>query len=140
MYYFGYGRNFLPSVTEERVGRKGITCKLAVLKGYRLEFNKYSTVVPDADFDVYGAVYDFTEEELQKMDSFEEYPNNYTRKLLPVQTNEGLLEAWVYFMTPEYTEENKGVKPSEDYVETIIAGAKHFAVPDDYMQKVKAAT
>lgn len=45
---------------------------------------------------VHGELYEL--DDLDRCDRLEGYPNHYNRKLVPVETNEGTIEAWMYYV------------------------------------------
>src|SRR5579859_3551025 len=93
MKYFAYGSNMNPKRMKER----GVDFEKrvpGVLKGYELKFNRiwqlqYSgfavaNIVQNAETIVEGAVYTMPDEDIHKLDVFEGYPHEYTRKQVTV--------------------------------------------------------
>lgn len=130
MKYFSYGSNMDP----DRMKRKGVAFRErrhAVLKGYRLDFNKVSSRNPEEGFGnlvldhggfVEGVLYDILEEDILKLDPYEGYPEHYDRKYFAVSVEpEGFLDAIAYVAKPDQTREN--LKPRKDYVERLIKGS-----------------
>ncbi len=84
--YFAYGSNLDEKQMEERCPDSKLL-GMAVLKNYRLDFTIYSPsrkygcadVVRDEGKEVWGLLYDLSEEDLQKLDKFEGDPNFYRR-------------------------------------------------------------
>ncbi|MCS7110324.1 MAG: gamma-glutamylcyclotransferase, partial [Candidatus Caldarchaeum sp.] len=79
----------------------------AVLRGYRLVFNVYSSswrggvanVVEDPDSSVYGAVYLLEESQLEKLDRYEGVPHLYHRRKVLVDVGGSQVEAYIYVGT-----------------------------------------
>lgn len=130
MKYFSYGSNMDP----DRMKRKGVAFRErrhAVLKGYRLDFNKVSSrnpeegfgnLVPEDGGSVEGVLYDILEDDILKLDPYEGYPKHYDRKNFAVSVEpEGLLDAIAYVAQPDQIRLN--LKPRKDYVERLIKGS-----------------
>jgi len=82
MKYFAYGSNMDPKRMKERKIRFSER-KHAVLKGFRLEFNKISTrnpnegyanIVRDEKGIVEGVLYEIRDEDIEKLDSTKDFP------------------------------------------------------------------
>jgi len=68
-----------------------------ILNGYGLyEAGTYPAAVPVKDFCVYGEIYEVNEETLKRLDEYEGEGFLYLRKRLPIETETGTVEAWVY--------------------------------------------
>jgi gamma-glutamylcyclotransferase (GGCT)/AIG2-like uncharacterized protein YtfP len=102
----------------------------AVLEGYRLVFNKiasrnrmegYANIVKDGGSYVEGILYDITDEDIEKLDKHEGYPQHYDRKKLKVRLANGeTVEAVVYVAQKGMTSD--GLKPSKDYLNHLLKG------------------
>lgn len=95
---FTYGTFQHPYVQEKILGRV-IEGRPGVLEGYAVNCAlDYYDVAEDAKSSIRGLVLDIAEQELDRADLWENVPL-YTRKLLPVRTEQGMEEATVYVMT-----------------------------------------
>ena len=143
MKYFAYGSNMDP----ERMSERSISFSQrthAILKGYRLEFNKvasrnpqegYANVVKFQNGIVEGVIYEILDSELSKLDRFEGYPDHYDRLMIKVQLDDGQkLEAIIYIAQPDKIAE--GLKPSRDYLDHLLA-AKDI-LSESYRRKLEA--
>lgn len=62
-------------------------------------YGMYPALKPSTIKEVFqGFILELNEDELEKADYYEGYPDLYDRELLEVLTDEGPLTAWVYFM------------------------------------------
>jgi len=143
MRYFAYGSNMDP----ERMRERSISFSQrirAVLKGYRLEFNKvasrnpqegYANVVKFENGIVEGVLYEIPDSDLSKLDRFEGYPNHYNRVKVKVKLNDGQeVEAVAYIAQPNKMRD--GLKPSRDYLDHLLA-AKDI-LSESYRRKLEA--
>ena len=133
-YYFAYGSNMNPARVEKRqMGFQHVTA--GRLSHYRLAFNKRSVKYPGAAAanvmiapgqEIEGAIYRLTEpREIEKMDPFEGYPRHYDRQVLPINTEQGILPAWVYVANEGYVAE--GLKPARWYLNHLLAGREFLS-------------
>ena len=142
-HYFAYGSNMNPA----RMRVRGLAFD-EVLAGrvddFELVFNKRSTKVTGAaaaniiaslDGRVEGVLYRLVSGvEIQKMDPFERYPEDYDRQTLMVNTGSGLTAAWVYLANPSATA--PGLRPARWYLNHLMAG-EEFLSPD-YARALRA--
>lgn len=132
--YFAYGSNMNP----ERVRERGIVFGAALgarLDGYRLAFNKSSSrhpgvghanIVFDPEAVVEGVLYWLDgPAEIQKMDSFESTPINYSRDIIEVATEHGVESTWTYFANPAVLAAD--LKPPRAYLNHLLAGREYLS-------------
>ena len=113
----------------------------AILDKHWLVFDGFSTawggalanIVPSRQDEVWGVVYEITEEHLAKLDQFEGCPRYYQRRQVEVLRpgQKETILAWVYYRPGLAA----GV-PSRKYLETIINGARECGLPGDYINTV----
>lgn len=130
--YFAYGSNCDPDVLERK--QVSVTSRRrAVLRGYRLFFNKKSLRerLPDSigfanvneypEAVVEGVLYELGGDvDLERLDESERYPSHYTRIRVIVEVDGRNEECWVYQAQPEMTA--AGLVPSRNYLNHILAG------------------
>ena len=134
--YFAYGSNMDEARIMERLA--GTMCKLVssgVLKGYCLKFNKvasekqgvgWANIEPDKKSFVEGIVFETDESGLEKLDHVEGLVRgHYYRKEVPIETENGVVECWVYKANPSLTKE--GLKPTKEYLNHLLAGKEHLS-------------
>jgi len=128
--YFAYGSNCNPAVME-RKGVEFTSRQRALLRGYRLRFNKralrealpegigFANVNVDPTGEVEGILYHLTDESLEKLDLTERYPDHYGRQRVVVETDSGEVECWCYHAQPDKLAD--GLVPSRNYLNHILA-------------------
>ena len=141
MKYFAYGSNMNPQRMKDR-GVSYSTRLTANLKGYTLKFNKtaarnpkegYANIVPDKKQVVEGALYEITDDDILKLDSYEGYPDNYYREKVTVLLTTGIEEAVTYIASQDKVQE--GLKPSKEYLKHLLAAWDMLS--DEYYQHLK---
>jgi gamma-glutamylcyclotransferase (GGCT)/AIG2-like uncharacterized protein YtfP len=134
-FYFAYGSNMNPARVAARIGATRRVLP-GVLHDHVLRFDKasrvagiaHANVAPVAGQRVEGALFELeAPEQIRRMDPFEGYPHDYDRHRLPVTTEEGAIEAWVYIAAPGTTAGS--LKPAREYLAHLLAGAP-FLTPD----------
>ena len=132
---FAYGSNMCSGrfrayeVHPEGAGRS------AVLRGYRLLFNKRSTdgsgkanVESREGAEVWGVMYSIPDAELHLLDDGE---IGYKRVTLPVRTTDNAeSHAWVYIASPPNT--GDGLRPYNWYKRFLVEGAIEHTLPPAY--------
>lgn len=141
VWYFAYGSNMDSNRLECRVGRGGVEWAIGVVHGWDLVFNKvandgsgYANIRPGEQGILYGVLYLLSEQELQNLDCREGVPKHYKRVRLPVQTEEGTIEAIAYMAVESKVRE--GLKPRCDYLEHLVRGAKEHNLPQNYIRQL----
>lgn len=129
LYYFAYGSNMNPErMIERNVGFS--QRRRAMLKGFKLKFNKvsernpnegFANIVHDHNELVEGVLYKIMKSDLPKLDLVEGYPSHYDRFKLGIELDNGKkVKAEVYIAQPDYVRD--GMKPSRSYMEHLLAG------------------
>ncbi|HWH77305.1 MAG TPA: gamma-glutamylcyclotransferase family protein [Candidatus Binatus sp.] len=145
MYYFAYGSNLNWQQMQRRCPSAKFVC-IARLPDYEFGITRHSrlrdcgtaNVLPSKGAEVWGAVYDVSEDDLIVMDGFED---GYRREFLPVYPhNDGnqSLTALVYVAEIE----SNVPLPNSEYKRVILEGAQHWALPPSYLsmlEKIAAA-
>jgi gamma-glutamylcyclotransferase len=126
MYYFAYASNLNKKQMAERA--PGSKPKFsAVLPNYKLIFVGWSrqwkggsaSIKPFKGEKVKGAVYEITENDLKKLDRYEDFPTTYTHLNVIVWTDDGdPVEAVTYIRNEQSAE----AKPSPEYLAVIRQG------------------
>lgn len=141
MRYFAYGSNMDPVQMRERApGSRALGA--ARLVGWRLTFTRDSPgwgggvghIEPDSGDEVWGVLWDVTEGDLKALDDYEGVDvGAYVRDRLAVEHDGEYLEAIVYLAVP------RGFKPpSKRYIAALVRGAEAHALPDDYIERLRA--
>ena len=118
MLYFAYGMNTnnnAMSKTSKRLGP-------AVLLDYKWEMLQFANVFEMRGVTSIGILWEIDENELKELDMREGYPTFYDRVVAEVEYNGELVQAWVYYMTPEYRTKLANEKPSQQYYDSVVEG------------------
>lgn len=141
MKYFAYGSNMNLKRMEARGVRNSYGVK-ACLFGYKLKFNKNSTLMPGEGYAniveedksiVEGILYEISQEGISNLDKYEKYPHEYDRILLNVRLINGIEhQAYVYIAQPDKTSD--GLRPTRKYLNHLLC-AKDL-LSKDYLMKL----
>lgn len=116
----------------------------AVLKGWRLEFNKsasrkpdaegYANIVEDQQEIVEGCLYDISEKDIENLDKYEGYPDHYKKISVNVNLKSSEeVEAITYI-----AQQNKvrdGLKPCKNYLSHLLKGCDLLS--KEYCERLK---
>ena len=145
MLYFAYGSNLDWEQIKKRVPSSSFY-GIAKLENYRLDFTRKSVnrgcgvadIVKDENKDVWGAIYQFDEKDLGKLDKCEGYnPNrveNAYRRIEKMVYLEGKKDQSMTVYTYQVIDkEFDKHKPNKDYKNLIVTGAKYWKLPENYI-------
>lgn len=122
-YYFGYGANTsIKSMARRCPQSKSLGA--AVLPGWRLRFAYHADIVQDSLSHTNGVLWSITDKCLESLDSFEGFPEYYTRKFLSVSQGDSRVESWVYVMTPGFYNQ----LPSDSYFNLLVEGYEEHGI------------
>ncbi len=150
--YFAFGSNLHIGQMKDR-GIEIIETEIAQLPGWKLAFTIYSKnwgggvgdIVPCSNDKVEGVIYTIHKKGLEKLDHYEgrDIKNEmdigmYRRQHIPVKTKKGWKTVLTYTVnrTPEY-KKRSCIKPSSEYLDTIIKGAVEHNLSEDYIERLK---
>ena len=132
MYYFAYASNLNKKQMLERVpDSKPIF--IATLPNYKLVFTGwsrqwrggYATIAPSRDDKVIGAIYEVSERDLRRLDSYEGCPANYNRINVTVFDEDGNAVEVVTYIKAGRLEETQ---PSKEYLAVIQQGYRDWRI------------
>lgn len=132
MYYFAYGSNLNKKQMLQRCPASKPKFSV-VLPNYKLIFTGWSrlwkggtaSIKPFRGEKVKGAVYEISETDLKKLDTYEDYPATYNRMNVIVWTEDGdSLEAVTYIKKEQSAE----AKPSREYIDVIQQGYRDWDI------------
>ena len=153
MLYFAYGSNLDPVQMGSRCPRAQ-PVGLAALHDHRLEFPRYSEtwgggssgIAPAPGPTVWGVLFEISEACLASIDGHEGFrgpghpDNHYEREHVTVdlvRPDDGSIprrvRAWTYVAHPA-----NPTPPSRRYLDTILRGARHHRLPDEYIAALAA--
>lgn len=137
IYYFAYGSNLRHKLMLEKCSDSQYLRRVK-LDGYKFQYDGYSksrngavgNVVESESDIVWGGLWEISENDLKKLDRQEGYFTRiYDRKEVDVFDNDGeKYIAMTYFRTGKKTG-----KPSRDYVDMILDGARECGLPEEHV-------
>ena len=141
VYYFAYGSNLYWPQMHKRCPSSRFVCA-ARLSNYQFGITRHSrlrdcgtaNVFPVKGQEVWGAVYDVSDADLNVMDGFED---GYRREILtvnPFDDGDKPINVLVYVAEIE----NNVPLPNAEYKRLILAGAKHWRLPEAYLAVLEA--
>jgi gamma-glutamylcyclotransferase (GGCT)/AIG2-like uncharacterized protein YtfP len=140
--YFAYGSNMDPKQMASRCpGAEALG--RARLADHELTFVSDSpgwgggvaTVIPSSGAEVWGGLWELTDEHVEALDRYEGVAiNAYVKDQIDVEAESGAVRALIYLATDE-----RYKKPSGRYVDALVRGAKAFSLPADYVEQLRAA-
>jgi gamma-glutamylcyclotransferase len=141
-WYFAYGSNLWIDQMAARTGPIGQgddRPRIARLPDHRLVFNMqgengqvYANVERPGE-GVIGVIYRCSSAAFDKLDGYE---RGYERRRILVMDEEGLsLEAVTYVAREDRIA--SGGKPSEEYLERIVRGARQHGLPEAYVRAIE---
>lgn len=116
------------------------------LDGYRIAFNKRGSdgtgkanIVPHPAGCVWGVVYRCSPAALEDMNTYQGVSGgHYRRARVCVRTEEGdAIDAITYLVGDSFVDNS--LAPTDEYLQTILRGARDHGLPDTYIQVVKRA-
>ena len=155
MFYFAYGSNLDPEQMSERCPGHHVV-GLAQLADHKLAFPRFSSkwqggtasVVPSHGRQVWGVVFDVTDEHMAELDRHEghrgphDQHNDYDRETVTVDlvrpddnSVPRRLRATTFVARPSNPQ-----PPSRRYLDPILRGARHHRLPEDYVEALRSET
>jgi len=151
MLYFAYGSNLDPLQIKTRCPGHQVV-GLAVLPDHRLVFPRYSgdwgggvaSIALAHGEKVWGFVYELSDTDLAALDVYEgwraagDQHNHYDRETVTVELvrpDDGSLPRRLRVLTYVARASNP-TAPSRRYLETILGGARHHRLPEDYVERL----
>ena len=130
--YFAYGSNLHAAQMKERCpGMRNGTA--AHLSRWRLAERFYADIEKSEDDCVHGVLYTITRSDLENLDRYEGYPEEYERVEVLVTECSGILrKAWVYVMTEPYRTALAGKPFPERYRRVCSEGAEYWGIPNAF--------
>lgn len=140
--YFGYGSN-LNKTSLRAKGVEPLSCRRAVLNGWRLCFNvqhffrheggvgniEPSEVPGDR---VHGVLYECADEALAPLDAMEAYGHGYDRISVNVEVDGESFSALTYIGMPEFIDDS--CLPGRRYLNIVVAGARQSGLNTEYVE------
>ncbi len=132
MYYFAYGSNLNKKQMRERCPDSK-PLFVATLRNYKLVFVGWSrqwrggvaSIKPFRGERVLGAVYELSDRDLRRLDSYEGYPGKYNRLKVTVFDEDGEPVEAITYIKSEQSEETQ---PSKEYLSLIQQGYRDWDI------------
>jgi gamma-glutamylcyclotransferase (GGCT)/AIG2-like uncharacterized protein YtfP len=132
VYYFAYGSNLNKKQMQERCPESK-PLFIATLPNYKLVFTGWSRqfrggiagIRPFRGEKVLGALYELSEKDLRRLDSYEGYPNNSNRLNVTVFDEDNEPVQATTYIKPEQSEE---IQPSKEYLTLIQQGCRDWGI------------
>jgi gamma-glutamylcyclotransferase len=132
VYYFAYASNLSQRQMKERCPQAR-PASAVTLHHYRLVFSGWSrnwrggvaTIQPFRGEKVPGAIYELSDEDMRRLDRYEECPAKYSRITVRVNNDFGELIEAVTYIRAGRAEENK---PSREYLAVIQQGYRDWGI------------
>ena len=139
--YFAYASNMEPR-RFQRLCPGGTFVGAARLPGRRLAFSRYSRqrrggstdIVPDAEAEVWGALYEVSDANLETLDRSEDVPTAYRRETVAVEDTEGRERQAVTYVANRTGD----FLPHPDYLRLIVEGAEARGLPPAWIRHLKS--
>ncbi|MBM4269165.1 MAG: gamma-glutamylcyclotransferase [Deltaproteobacteria bacterium] len=138
LWYFAYGSNLDPGTFLGRRRMRPSESCTAILRGYRLVFDLpigdgergCANVVAAPDALIHGVAYRLTAAEARRLDATEGVPRAYQRLDVELERSGGeTLAAFTYLSSFRRGD----CKPSERYLNLLLAGARHHGLPQEWI-------
>ena len=138
--YFAYASNMEPR-RFQRLCPRGTVVGPARLPGHRLAFSRYSRqrrggstdIVPDAEAEVWGVLYEVSDADLETLDRSEDVPAAYRRETVVVEDAEGRQRQAATFVANRTGD----FLPHPDYLQLIVQGAEARGLPPHYVDALR---
>ena len=136
MHYFAYGANMdVETLKERNVSFEPVVT--GKVRDVRLVFHVPGSdhtgkadLMDDRRSHVHGVVYDVPEESIDGLDVYVNVERGrYRRQQVTVQTAQGEISCAVY----RGAKFRSGLKPSQEYLNRLIRGARHHGLPEHYL-------
>ena len=132
MYYFAYGSNLNKKQMQERCPDSN-PLFVATLPNYKLVFVGWSrqwrgsvaSIRPFRGEKVLGAVYELSDRDLRRLDSYEGHPGSSNRLNVTVFDEDGESVEAITYIKSEQSEETR---PSQEYLSLIQQGCRDWGI------------
>lgn len=143
IYYFAYGSNLDERQIKDRCPSSKLIDKFS-LKDYKLDFTIFSQkrlcgcadVIKNPGTEVWGLVYELTQQDLDRLDNFEAHPHKYKRFTTNVINEIGeKMQVETYEVVEKSVET---IRPSKEYHNILVEAGKKYNFPDLYQQYIQS--
>jgi gamma-glutamylcyclotransferase (GGCT)/AIG2-like uncharacterized protein YtfP len=139
--YFAYASNMEPR-RFRRLCPGSTVVGPARLPGRRLAFSRYSRqrrggsadIVPDAEAEVWGVLYEVSDADVDTLDRSEDVPAAYRRETVVVEDAEGHERQAVTYVANRTGD----FLPHPDYLRLIVEGAEARGLPEEWIRHLES--
>jgi cation transport regulator ChaC len=144
LWYFAYGSNLDPDTFLRRRGMRPVETMCVCAPGRKLVFDLaigpgergVANLIPDPRSATWGVAYEVSREQADWLDRTEGVPSGgYRRVFLEVSARDGTNLAAFTYSSDRGVE---GRKPSPRYMRIILAGARHHALPSEWILRLES--
>ena len=136
--YFGYASNLKTSILEQRIGDKIQNYVQGRLIDYGFRFNRKNAdgsaranlIASDSE-DVFGVLYEI---EKKYQDILLKTEPGYRLINISVETEQGNVPASTFISEAD----DEDIYPSEEYLNSILTGAKEHSLPEEYTDFIRS--
>jgi gamma-glutamylcyclotransferase (GGCT)/AIG2-like uncharacterized protein YtfP len=132
--YFAYGSNMDRAHMEKLCrGAEALGAASAENNIYYVAASGYATIAPRRNSRVHGVLWKISAQHIAKLDAYESVETGlYVSAAIPVRHNGKILRAMIY-----YAAEAKPGRPKPGYQENVIAAAKAWNFPQEYIEHLE---
>ena len=142
---FGYGSNMNPEHLSERKGVNILEYTPAVLKDYKMAFNKkafalvepaYSGIEYEKGAEIHGLAYKITKQDMELLERSEGIGSVYNKMEVPLLAYDG--RTLIGNMLTNVTKPDGEYQPSKRYLKLLVNGAKEVGLSDEYIKRLES--
>ena len=143
LWYFAYGSNLDPGTFLGRRRMQPLATRIGVLEGFELRFDLpvgpgergVANVAPRPGDRVWGALYELTHADAERLDRTEGVPQGVYRRLAVAVRTADAGEVAAFTYRSEISRPER--KPSRRYLGLLLAGAREHGLPADWVERLR---
>jgi hypothetical protein len=143
LWYFAYGSNLDRGTFLGRRRMQPLATRIGVLHDFALCFDLpvgpgergVANVAPRAGDQVWGALYQLTDADAERLDLSEGVPRGFYRRLEVAVITPDAAKVAAFTYRSEFSRPER--KPSRRYLGLLLAGAREHGLPADYVERLR---
>ena len=143
LWYFAYGSNLDPGTFLGRRRMQPLATRIGVLEGFELRFDLpvgpgergVANVAPRTGDQVWGALYELTHADAERLDRTEGVDKGVYRRLTVAVRTAEAVEVAAFTYRSEISRPER--KPSRRYLGLLLAGAREHGLPADWVERLR---
>lgn len=136
--YAAYGSNMCIKQMAYRL-HDPIPVGTGIIEGWKLVFRGHADIVRDASSCVPTVVWEIPDDDIDMLDTYEEYPTFREVKLVDVVLDDGRA-IWPFTYVENQRYSNVFHEPDEQYLKTMLRGYEEHHIDTSYLYKALTAT